>query len=457
MTPTQLVELINATDTLRVDEREQLVIITARMTDAVNRTQWLQIVEDKPGFLSDVRINYTNSDEEYTGEDESSNEDEFLIALTKVQREGELLLLFQNSLKTNASLLPNVDRVRIADIQSTNTFKTYRSIYEHWDIEASREYESHSLLPNPREYVVELSIEAEVPADIRPWLLLQEPEVVSVAYCEWNKLAQRPLIAAISDRVTLTEDNIVYHFSGPPACSFSITDQQLSKIAKWLMESVCWVYTNEPRDANARHLLLASEWARSFRRTNLDELGKHSLEAAQAAYRAYIKSQSRETLKVLSDLRKIVLEETQIISNRAHELAKSMWKDFAVASAPFVVKILSDASQVNNEAISVWLAYLAAVFLTFSIIVQIYLNERWILQQRHARRVWELEINTGLTTAELNEVSKAPVAKAICDFRIVKWVVVIFYVVVICLLINHATEGRVFEALSDLIRRSGES
>lgn len=445
MTPTQLAELITETDTDSIDERQQVVVITARLTDEDNRNKWLEIVAKNPAFLTDAKIGYAESDEEYNGKEAPGDEDVFNIVLTKIQNEQGLLLLFEASLEKHASILPNVERVRIADFLPTKTFVTYRAIFELWDIETSIDFEPHGLLPNPREYVVELSVENEVPSDIRPWLLLTQPDTVSIAFNHWSKLARKPLIACISERVSSIDDSVVYHFTGPPSCSFSITDEQLERIEQWLLKGAGWVYTNESRDADVRHLLLANEWARSFRRTNIEELGQQSLDAAQAAYKAYIKSQSRDTLKALSDLRKIVLEETQNVSNRANEFAKSMWKDLAVAATPFVVKILSDAAKAENEAISIWLAYGAAAFLTMSITIQIYLNERWISQQAFARGIWKLEINTALTESELKEVSEQPVAKAIRDFRRVKWVVTIFYLFLILLLINYATKGGVVD------------
>lgn len=452
MTPTELSELINETDTITIDERQQVVVIVARLTEEGNRKHWLEVVANKPKFLTEAKIVYAESDEEYSGEEVPSDQDLFNIAFTKVENDRELHLLFETSLEKHALALPNVERVRIANFLPAKTFATYGTIFELWDAETSTDFEPHQPLPNPREYVVDFSIENEVPTDIRPWLLLDKPDSASTAFNQWEKLARKPLIASISERVSSTDGNVTYHFTGPPSCSFSITEEQLDNIAQWLMEGALWVYTNGSRDADARHLLLANEWARSFRRTNIEELGRQSLEAAQAAYKAYIKSQSRDTLIALSDLRKIVLEETQNVSNRANEFAKSMWKDLAVAVAPFVIKILSDTAKAESETISILLAYGAAAFLTLSIAIQIYLNERWISQQAYARGIWKLEINTALTETELQEVSERPVAKAIRDFRRVKWVVTLFYLFLILLLINYATRGWILELAQSTIR-----
>ena len=48
------------------------------------------------------------------------------------------------------------------------------------------------------------------------------------------------------------------------------------------------VWREGHRDADTRHLLLANEWARSYRREKPDDIGDGALESAKGAYSAYV-------------------------------------------------------------------------------------------------------------------------------------------------------------------------
>jgi hypothetical protein len=101
-------------------------------------------------------------------------------------------------------------------------------------------------------------------------------------------------------------DVLVYHFSGPPSAKFEVSDEIAVSLLSELTDGAVWTFATGARDADTRHLLLASEWARSY---SAGRLGDGSVESASAAYGAYVKSGSKESLKALADLRKTVVEE----------------------------------------------------------------------------------------------------------------------------------------------------
>jgi hypothetical protein len=111
-----------------------------------------------------------------------------------------------------------------------------------------------------------------------------------------------------ADQVTVEAGEARYHLSGPPSQTFAVTDADLPVLAPGLLAGVEWVYVSG-FDVETRHLLLANEWARAYRPDALAGLADRALESAKAAYKAYVKSSSRETLKALADLRKAVIEE----------------------------------------------------------------------------------------------------------------------------------------------------
>jgi hypothetical protein len=233
----------------------------------------------------------------------------------------------------------------------------------------------------------------------------------------------------------------MYHFGGPPSRTLNITDAQLVQVYDRLVEGATWTFVNGVRDADTRHLLLAAEWARSYRPETIGALGEGSLESARAAYSAYVKAGSKETLKALADLRKTVSEESQKASQRAQDLSSALWKDLAVATAPFVLKILPDASKTSSLWIAGALAVGAASFLIFSFSIQVFLNHRYLHAQKRARELWRGRLNLVLTQSEVEEFSERPIQESVRDYRIVRlWVGGVYTILVAILFIFAVLE-----------------
>ncbi len=175
-----------------------------------------------------------------------------------------------------------------------------------------------------------------------------------------------------------------------------------------------------------------------------------SLESARAAYAAYVKSGSRETLKALADLRKAVVEETQRVSQRAQDLAGALWKDLTVAAAPFVLKILADAAKTSSQSVAGGLALAAAVFLVFSFCIQVHINRRYLRGQKAARAVWRNALNSVLSPAEVEEFSDRPIDSAVRDYRRVHLLVGGFYVFLVIALLTFAAQSLAPVASADV-------
>jgi hypothetical protein len=318
------------------------------------------------------------------------------------------------------------------------TFTTYRSRFELWTEDAPLAFAASEPLPDPRRFTGDFTGRGEVPADIRPWLMRGAPTATGPAYLAWSGLAARRLLAALSDRVALDDEGrVAYHFSGPPACAVAVTDAEALGLLPRLQAGAVWVYP-EGRDPDTRHLLLAAEWARTHRRGNPAELGDNSLESAKAAYGAYVKAGSRETLKAIADLRKAVVEETQKVAQRAQDLAGALWKDVAVTAAPFVLKILPDAGKAPSRALTVWIALAAAIYVTFSFGIQVFINKRSFRRQKEARGVWKSALNVVLTASEVEEYSEVPIRNSLQDYRGVRFVVGLVYAGLIAILLWFA-------------------
>ena len=196
-----------------------------------------------------------------------------------------------------------------------------------------------------------------------------------------------------------------------------------------------WVFLSG-QDAEVRQLIFAVELARAGRAgLAIPAHLRQALDFAKTTYEAHIQSASRETLKALADLRKNVVEETQKITQRAQDLTSGLWRDIAVSSAPFVVKVLSDANKAANSGITSSLYFAAAVFIIISFALQTRINGSYLENQKSARVRWFDTLYNHISAAERQRISDIPIEAAENSYEGIKrWVGLIYCVLAAILL-----------------------
>jgi hypothetical protein len=437
MSPNELKNLILEDVQGEVRETETTLGANIVCEDEDRRAEWLGLYKNCPNFLTGITLSEVDTDEIFNANNLPEIGVLIRVLIRKPQYEDQLNLFFAESLPLLADMLADFRLVRIAGIREDEIFATYLTDFEDWSEEEVAVDEIRGDFADPRSFVNDFSSTPVLPTDARAWVVKDPPTAEGGAYTAWKAVAVRKQFAMLSDRLSDKDGETVHHFDGPPACRITVPDEQLSELFDRLNSGVEWIYTNEPRDADARHLLLATEWARSYRKSNLDDLGNGALDSAKAGYQAYIKTKSAEALESLNSLRKNVLDETHKISDRGHDFAKSMWKDLAVASAPFVLKVFSDAASSTDLGVGRYLSFAAAIFLATSLFTQWFLNERWLRTQEKARGIWKLELNTALTSGELKDIADDPIARSVFDYRLVGTLVTLFYAVLIVVLVQY--------------------
>jgi len=437
-TPSALADLVRATAAAdALDERPGLLIVRAALADAALRERWRAAKADPPADVLSITITEADGDAELDDAAAPAADELFRITVQTRAEPGKLRLFLASSLVRAAAILPEVGEVLIAQMGANETFTTYRNRVQLWTNTPPEDYAAHEPLPDPRAYANDFTGGREVPADIRPWLLRTGPAAAGTVYEAWSAVAARRQMAALSNRVSRGDAGLSYHFNGPPACVATPSDAEVAALAPRLQAGVAWVFS-ENRDADTRHLLLTAEWARTHRRSQLRDLGEGALESAKAAYAAYVTSGSKETLKALAELRKAVVDEGQKTSQRAQDLAGAMWKDVAVAAAPFVLKILPDASRAPNAVLTIALALSAAAFLVFSFGIQVFINERYFRRQAEGRALWKRELNVALRQKDVDDLSEEPIRNSLADYAKVRGVVGLVYVGLVVALLLFA-------------------
>lgn len=275
---------------------------------------------------------------------------------------------------------------------------------------------------SPRALVKEFGNIRRVPAEVRCWLpkCLEADHFGQPATQIWVRAASAALINCLPDELDADSGNL--RFRGPPKLTLSgfasdFTNGLDRGTFNVLLDATRWVFENE-REAEMRHILLAAELARSGASSD-DTPGflhyhlAHAWESAQIAYQMALAETSRETLKVLSDLRKAVTEETAKLSDISRQLTASV----AAALATGIGLI---AARVTTNAPAALIAIVMLVVALYIVMV-IYSGVQFMRLQRQLRVDWQHRLYRFLPTTEYALMVETPTAKAERSFIWSAW------------------------------------
>ncbi len=438
MTPTNLAEAIaGLPDLQEVREGPDYLIFQSALAEPEMRAVWVGLRRIPPDYLTEIVIEEADTDLPMEDEGAPLAGERFRVTVRKRVEPDALRLFRTAALQVLWTEVARAHVIQIADMAPDDSFRTLYARFQMWTVDPAPSFAPAEPLPDPRRLVKDFSGQHLVPHDLRPWLLQTPPSSTGAAFMAWSQQAGVELLASLCDQISWHEGKPRYHFSGPPAVVIMPDDHEIAETSMGLQEAATWVFA-EGRDAEARHTLFATEWARAHRPGEMATATSRGLMSAKPAYAAYLKSGSKETLKALADLRKAVVEETQRASQKAQDLSAGLWKDLAVAAAPFVLKVLPDTAKVASHITAGWLTVGAAIFLMYSYFMQIYINRNYFKQQSDGRAVWRSTLNSVLSAEELDAFSEKPVRDSIRDYRTVRNVIGAIYFVLVVILLAFA-------------------
>ena len=169
-----------------------------------------------------------------------------------------------------------------------------------------------------------------------------------------------------------------------------------------------------------RHILLANELARSGSAPAAGSVAQFlnahladAWESAQIAYQMALADTSRDTLKVLGDLRKAISDETAKLSDQARQLATSVAGALATGLGLVAARIAVKASPGVVAAIMVVVAiYVAAVIIS---------GWQFIVLQRNLRQAWQPRLYRFLPDGEYKRMVTDPAQRAERAFSYTAW------------------------------------
>jgi len=274
---------------------------------------------------------------------------------------------------------------------------------------------------SPRALVKEFGNVRRVPEDVRQWLApaLETKLFTQSAAQVWVRAASAALISCLPDEIDA--DNGALKFRGPPRLTlprFDVATDVLDHATfNVLMKVSYWLFEHE-REAEMRHILLAAELARSCAAAEstpafLREHLAHAWESAQIAYQMAVSETGRDTLKVLSDLRKAVTEETAKLSDISRQLTGSV-----AAAVATGIGLIAARVAVNASA-----GLIAIVMLVVALYITMVISSgvQFMRLQRQLRTDWQHRLYRFLPKAEYTRMVLTPASKAERSFVWTAW------------------------------------
>lgn len=417
-----------------VDERVDSLVLRGTFASADEHAQWIACHKAVPAPFRSVQV----YDPEIGGDidaDEAFDPGRTVqLTIVKPTVDRSVAFLFAAAaaeyLKTQAA----AGRVLSAEMESRAIFQARGLDVAVWDLNTAITPPSQTASISPRKLVKDYVPDREVVDDLSPWLVTTRPAVESPEFIGWRNQAARRLLGALVNSASAEQGVVWLQASGPPILRFRADDPAL--IDAWEQLTACaeWVFLTGS-DIEVRHLIFAVELARANRPDLvLPAVFEQALEAARATYEAHVQSASRETLKALADLRKTVIDETQKVTQRAQDLTNGLWRDVAVSAAPFVLKVLGDASKTTKPEIAAGFYFAAAIFIAVSFGLQVRINQTFLDNQRKARARWFQTLYGYISANERRDIAEEPIEKAVASYRETRLLVGMIYLALVILL-----------------------
>lgn len=204
------------------------------------------------------------------------------------------------------------------------SIETHTVIYTPWN--GSETFSASEPLPDPVKVVRLLGKNGPDP-HLGRWLLRNPvADVSGAAAGPWRFRAGATLLKSLAQEI---EPDGRLLFRGPPTTRFNVGSEEslMPRFFAALQTVSAWTYGNR-REVDNRHGLLATEISRiAIRGGGAQDLASvlgPALESAKIAYNFGVTQQSRDSLKALGDLRKVVSDDTSKLSETTRTLAAAV-------------------------------------------------------------------------------------------------------------------------------------
>ena len=306
--------------------------------------------------------------------------------------------------------------VRMAGLSAM--FETFNVAFTPWDARVTPGVPVPRT-KSPRSVVREYGNERLAPASVESWVL-REPVWLNdePVFAHWAALAAQACLRALGDEIQ--EGPVRTVFKGPPrgVATDVATGTGVSK-ALFLALQACakWVYET-PTETEMRHPLLSAEIARFSSADGVilvvPAVFKNALEGARLAYQLGMSRLSSDTLKMLTDLRKSVLDETTKVADGTRQLIASVATTLSVGVGLVAAKVGTNADGRIVGAIAV----ITAVY----VVAIVWSGFRSLRLQDEIRVQWKPRTYGFISHESYAVLVDEPATKAAASYRSIAWI-----------------------------------
>lgn len=396
--PAQGAFVVETTETVRISNLSERA--TADLIARVRAEAWVNQIFDQAG-------------ESWSPDQVSADLEPFRVVIRKPPPPaGYIRILTDTGFRE--LLRQRIDASACQVARLSGTFDTLGVRFTAWD-DAAEAFTPADPTASPRSLVRDQLGVPIVPLDIRPWLL----DNVEVGYYDnssfrvWMSQAAVNILSSLPDEIDPVTRSL--KFKGPPRMSLHVNPDERVGINdlgpegfKNIQRGTRWVFDNT-REAEMRHVLFATEIARSGVDTNSAEIymrehAAAALDGAKIGYQAFLSQLSADTIKVLSDLRKAVTEETAKVTEATRQIAGAVAAALAIGMGLMAARVTASTSSTLIIAVMlVAAAYVAMVILS---------GIQFTLLQRGLRQSWRPRLYRYLPTDEYSALVLTPTQKA---------------------------------------------
>lgn len=275
---------------------------------------------------------------------------------------------------------------------------------------------------DPRRGMVRDLTGSEVTSDALLWLLLGEPGECAV-WEAWRIEAAIRLALLPTTEVWSEAGALRVSLHGGRKRTFDFGAADLNHVAAYgpLSDAAEWLVMG--RGAEARHEMLTrrleailpevDSWCRT-----MPSAIREALDGAKIDYRAYARSKSTETLKVMADLRKAVGEDVSRIVERSQKLSQAFVASIIALAAGLGLRIGLFAGKLEG---GLWSNILFGVVVLgvmwAGLLFQRRVNLISLRDDLRNMRKWHRSIQVALSVKEYNSLARRPVLDALRLYR----------------------------------------
>lgn len=292
------------------------------------------------------------------------------------------------------------------------SFNTRARTYADWGVEVL--YVESQATKSPRLLVKESADVRTVPEDVRHWLLADGHELdeADPLHIVWATQAFDALSRCFANEIDATGSKL--SFRGPPKLNLTLpkaingAPQITLNDFKVVHDAAVWVFDNA-REAEVKHILLSAEIARSGRADGealqyFKENLAAALDCGKIAYQMAVSEITKDALKSLGDLRKVVTEETSKATDATRQAIAAISTALTVGLGLIAARL---TLPINPYLISLVMA-VAFGYTTLNVMS----GRKFINIQRQLRQDWQSKLYRFLSESEYKKMVGDPIEQA---------------------------------------------